>query len=121
MSLESLLFSRLTTDADIRRMVTRRVYPIVLPQNCDFPAISYQRITGARINDLSGYGNLQDARIQVDCWATAYDEVKELGARIHNVMNSATGFKAILITDADGYDADAGLFRLSMDFSMWGT
>jgi hypothetical protein len=121
MSLETAIFTLLTGNANIKRMVTRRVYPIVLPQNCEFPAISYQRVTGARINDLSGYGNLQNALIQVDTWATSYDEVKELGAHIHTAMNGSGTFKALLITDSDGYEADAGLFRLTMDFSAWGT
>ena len=121
MSIESLIFTALTTNANIKRMVTRRVYPIALPQNCDFPAISYQRVTGVRVNDLSGYGNLQNAHIQIDCWATSYNEVKELGAYIHTTMNGANTLKSLLISDADGYDADAGLYRVSMDFSAWGT
>ena len=121
MSIESLIFTALTTNANIKRMVTRRVYPIVLPQNCDFPAISYQRVTGVRVNDLSGYSNLQNAHVQIDSWATSYNEVKELGAYIHTTMNGANTFKSLLISDSDGYDADAALYRLSMDFSAWGT
>lgn len=121
MSLESAIYTVLTGNADVKRMVTRRVYPIVLPQNCDFPAVSYQRITGVKVNDLQGYGNLQNARIQVDAWAKSYDEVKQLGAYIHTAMNGAGTFHSLLVTDSDGYDADAGLFRLTMDFSAWGT
>ncbi len=121
MSLESAIFTVLTGNANVKRMVARRVHPIVLPQNCDFPAIVYQRITGVRVNDFSGYGNLQNAHIQIDCWAASYNEAKELGAYIHTAMDGATTFKSLLVSDSDGYDADALLFRVTMDFSAWGT
>ena len=121
MALETLIRSALIANADIKRMVTRRVYPIALPQNCDMPAVSYSRVTGARVNDLSGYGGLQNAHIQVDTWATSYEEAVELGASIQTCMNGASGYKSLLINDVDGYDADANLYRWTGEFSVWGT
>ena len=43
-----------------------RVYPLVLPQNITYPAVSYQRISAPRISTFNGDLDLVKATIQVE-------------------------------------------------------
>lgn len=43
--IEAVLYSRLRDFAGLAALVGDRIYPIVLPQKCPLPAITYKRIT----------------------------------------------------------------------------
>ena len=98
---------------------TTRVYPEFVPEAAAFPALSYSRVSGFRVNYLSGYSGEENPRIQIDCWATAYDAAKDLSTAVHSAMEAAPNFKALLISDMDLSERDLGLYRISMDFSCW--
>lgn len=117
--IETELYTILSADATIAAATSSRIYPLVMPQNVTFPAITYQRISDNPVNDLSGYSNLSNPHLAINCWATRYDEAKELAENVHDAMNTSTAFKAILINDLDGYDPDTGLFVVSQDYSCW--
>lgn len=117
--IETAIYSVLSADTTITAATSSRIYPVVMPQNVTFPAITYQRINSNPVNDLGGYSNLTNPHIAVNCWATRYDEAKELAEDVHDAINTANTFKAILLNDMDGYDPDTGLFFVSQDFSCW--
>jgi hypothetical protein len=98
---------------------TTRVYPEFVPEAAAFPALCYSRVSGYRVNTLSGYSGEENPLIQIDCWATAYTAAKELSTAVHSAMEVAPDFKALLISDMDLSERDLGLYRISMDFSCW--
>ena len=119
--LETKIFDQLTTSTRVTDYAGRRVYPVILPQSPTYPCISYQRIWGGQENLLSGYATLQNALIQIDCWATSYAAVKHLSTAVHYMMDVAgsTRFKAVLSGDQDMYEDEVEIFRVSMDFQVW--
>lgn len=117
--LETKIYSALSADTTIAAQVSARIYPLVMPQNPTLPAITYQRVSGGQVNDLSGYSNLENPHISIFCWATRYDECKELADDVHDAMDSATAFKATLFSDLDGFDPETELYVVSQDFSCW--
>ena len=117
--LETAVYAALVANATVNRKCNTRIYPIVMPQGVKFPAITYQRISGGKVNTLDGYSGLANPHMVINSWATNYDTAKELSKDIHVTMNAAT-FKTILATELDAYDSDLGLFAVSQDFSVWG-
>lgn len=84
-----------------------------------FPAVSYQRISADRVYSLSAYSTLENPRIQMDAWATTYEDAKKLSTRIKTTMEGATAFSANLLNDEDLYEDALELYRVTMDFSVW--
>lgn len=98
---------------------TTRIYPEFVPEAAAFPALSYSRVSGFRVNYLDGYSGEENPRIQIDCWATSYGAAKDLSTAVHTAMEAAPDFKALLISDMDMSEQELGLYRISMDFSCW--
>ena len=119
MPVETKIYALLIANATINRKVNTRVFPIVIPQDSELPAITYQRISAQKITSLSGYSNLENSHILINSWATKYETVKALAEDIHSVMDNSTGFKTVLSNELDAFDPEAGLWAVSQDFSCW--
>ena len=119
--LEIKLYTALSgsTKITVLSSVSTRIYPLIVPQESAMPAITYARVSGGQQNDLSGYSNIENPRIQIDCWATSYKEIKTIAENVHAVLYAATTFKAILVSDMDLYESDVELYRETMDFKIW--
>lgn len=117
--LETKLYTALTGDTTVAGVVGTRIYPLVMPQDPTFPAITYERISGEKVNGLDGYLHMENAHIMVMIWATAYDTAKELAEDVHDCMNKVVAFRSILVNDPDGYDVNTGLYFVSQDYSCW--
>lgn len=55
-----------------------RIYPVVLPQNPDFPCMSYQVISGARDYTQDGRDNVTRFRVQCNLYGATYASAKAL-------------------------------------------
>ena len=74
-----------------------RIYPLIRPQGSALPAITYQRVSRIRVDPFSradplvADARVQNARLQIDCWAATYGDVKELAADVLNVLAGYVG------------------------------
>ena len=121
MSLYNKLYKHLSTSVLITAHTSNRIYPVLLPQGtvAAFPAVTYQRITADRVYSLSGYSTLENAKMQIDCWATSFETVKDLGNKMRQVVDGATAFASNLISDQDLYEDEVNVYRVSQDYSLW--
>lgn len=119
MAVEEDIYSLLTNSTLLVGTISTRVYPVKGPQNVVPPFAVYQRISGGQQNGLSGYHDLENPRMQIDAYSTSYSAVKTIADNIHIVMDGATTFKAVLLSDTDLHEEDEMYFRVSMDFSVW--
>lgn len=121
--LEESIFSHLSTVAAITTYVgassSARIYPVYLPQDPTLPAMSYQRISSQPQASMGGFCNLDNPRIQIDCWATSYSAVKGMAEAVRDAMMSAAAFNALEISDQDLFEPDLEIYRVSIDFSCW--
>ena len=95
-----------------------RVYPLSAAQGTGAPRITYQRVSTAPENTLGGRANLDQVRIQIDCWATTIKGAANLARQARDLME-AQSFKALLQGAFDTYEQDTQLYRRSMDFRCW--
>lgn len=117
--LETKIYSALSGNATVAVKVGSRIYPVVMPQDPTLPAITYQRIASEPVNTLEGYAGLENVHISVMSWATGYLTAKELAEDVHVALNGATAFKALLVSDLDGFDPDVNLYVAAQDYSCW--
>lgn len=121
MSLESDLYTRLSTFAGLTALVSTRIYPSRLPDNPTLPAVVYTRITTTHVL-ASGDVPLVRARMQIDVWDDSYLDVVAVAAQVHAALDMAspTGLVATIPeNDSDDYDSEALLHRKRMDFWIW--
>jgi hypothetical protein len=127
MSLESNLHTIITTAPSFTALAGTRLYPVLLPEEPTLPAATYQRISTTREYTTTGPVALNRVRIQLDCWADTYAQVKQLQAAILAILEdrspyTSAGIDSItLITATDGYEQDARIYRVSMDFYIYAT
>ena len=117
--LESKIYGHLSTSAAVVAAVGTRIYPVRAPQDVTAPYIVYSRISGGQISGLSGYQTMENPRIQIDVFTTSYSTAKGIADSIHSLMETASGYKSILISDMDLFEEDFSFYRVSMDFSVF--
>ncbi len=123
-------------NAAIAAIVDARIYPLRLPQKVDFSA-HHGAIVLTRVDDigqahLRGPNALSRARIQVDCYATLFDDATALGGLCRQRLDGYQGtwtdsaspaslirVQAILAdAESDYYEEDilGGLCRQGTDY-----
>ncbi len=93
-----------------------RVYPVRMPQDVSMPAICYQRVGVTPTSSLDGDSGKDLVRFQIDCYAETYAAMKTLAAEVRVAL---TAIGALFVSDIDGYEADAKLYRETLDYSIW--
>ena len=119
MSYESDLRAHLLGASGITTLVGERIYPITRPQNSVLPAITYTRIFGNPVQSIGGFTSAtSEIRIQIDCWASTYDQVQALALAVRDRMFvTAATFRSYMQSDTDFYEDDTKIYRVSMDFN----
>lgn len=122
MSLETELRARLAADAGVSALVAARIYPLRLPQTPVYPALTYRRVSGLGVHNLSGAAGRGRSRIQVDCWAETYLGAQALAAA---ARASLDGFNGTLVTlravifrenELDDFEDAPELYRVIQDW-----
>jgi len=122
--IEESIHYELRHDADITALVSNRIYPLLLPQEVTYPAISFQLISSQRIHDIGGPTGRAHPRIQIDCWAETYSGVKDLSNEVRlcldgfkGTINAETDIGGIYLDgERDIYEVSIDIYRVTMDF-----
>jgi hypothetical protein len=115
---ETTIYTLLTGNVNVTQAVNKRVYPLILPQNAIYPAITYQRVSSSPENTLAGYSGLMNPYVSISSWATSYSAAKALANDVHTAMNGST-MKNVLFNEMDNYDPDEKIYFITQDYSIW--
>ncbi len=123
MSVEKVIYSKLSGDSDVAALVSTRIYPVNLPQKPTYPAIVYTRISGDRTYSFEGASGLASPRFQIDCFASTYSGGKDLSSKLRSAINGFRGtvsgivVQAIFLeSDSDMFEDDFNIYRISSDY-----
>ncbi len=125
--IEQGIEQRLMADAGVSALVGNRIYPVVLPENCSYPAITYQLITSHETYTNDGPLGEVRARIQIDSWGKRYGQVKAVAQAVRVALNGFTGqlpdgtyvFEIECDDASDGFDAPGSLYRNQGDWMIY--
>jgi hypothetical protein len=119
MSIAARLRGALSGNSGVTTLVSTRIYPLKLPQNPTYEAISFQRISNTPTN---GNTDLRESRWQINCWADTYVESQALALAVKTALEeykdttATPGIKqAYVANEQDDYDDDAKVFRTIVD------
>jgi hypothetical protein len=101
------------------------VYPLIARDSAPLPYVVYSQIANPINNSLTGRADLQNTRLQIDCWHSSYSAVHTLANAVIAAMDAQTHsgspavFTAILIGKQDFEDPDTRDYRVVLEFSVW--
>lgn len=121
--IEDALYSHLSGHAGLTALVSARIYPMVLPQNPSYPAVTYKKISGPRETSKAGPSGTVRARMQIDCWAESYAAAKQVAKQVRLAMATFSGLiadvtinKTTQQNDLDVYEPEDSVYHDSLDF-----
>lgn len=119
MTVEATLYATLSTDSALRALVDTRIYPVTLPEDCVFPAVTYRRVQTDRHMTLCGPSGGAQALMQVDALAPTFAQSRAVADAVRSAM---TGIAHTFIgSDADDHDQEMDLHIVSAEFSIYYT
>ena len=121
MGLEGEIYSALSGSTTLRSLVSSSIYPDHRYTEETTPAVVYWRAPGgARVNDLKGYSGKENPIIEITVYSSAVDTRRVIADAVISVMQSSTGFSAILPDPPfDDYDDYTKIYERTMQFSVW--
>jgi len=114
--IEADLFSHLSTNV---ALVNERVYPLLMPQDCEKPALVYTIINDSDSRCINGGSTGFKMRVQIDCYANSYLKAKELKDSVKTALYSFEYYPYDL-NSRDIYEENAELHRQLIDFNLKG-
>jgi hypothetical protein len=120
MSLESNLYSLLSSDVNITAIVSARIYPVTLPQGAALPALTYSRISTTPEYTHDGAEGIARARVQIDCWAERHATALSLAQAVLGALVGATDMGVSFFeNEVDLYEPERGIYHRVLDMIVW--
>jgi len=93
MTLRVALYNYLSGESDLTDLVSTRIYSQVLPQDVEYPAVTFQVTTPGTVNHLmnSDSGLYLDPCIQVSSWASDPSDGDAVAAQVKAALQDFTG------------------------------
>lgn len=125
MTLESELYTRLTTFAGLTALVGTNIYPLLLPQDAPLPAVVFQTISEPRISSFGVDTGDVHARVQVTAFSPKSAGAKAALDIKEQVRLALQRFSGGNIRDSfvegggHGWEPEAKIFTVMLDFIIW--
>jgi hypothetical protein len=132
MTIESALYSHLSTKASITALVSTRIYPQVAPESATYPFITYTVLSESHDHSMGGATGLTNPTIQIDAWADTIANRVAVSEAIRNALDGFTGnmgtenlsIRNCFLQNRANFNENTTegktpTWRSSMDFSIW--
>ena len=123
MSIESAIYSRLSTFAGLTALISTRIYPLKLPQTVTYGAVTYSKVSGLRNHQHGGSAQVAEPRFQITAYHTSYASLKGITKQIRLALDAYSGtvsgtklFFCFLLNETDLYDDDTKVYYTALDF-----
>ena len=97
------------------KSVVENVYPIIMPDDCTFPVITYQVVFDGANQSTNGKVMSRNVRFQVDIYSKSYLETKILKEK---VIKKVVELRGGSISAQDLYEDQINLYRELIDFKI---
>lgn len=129
------LYYILSNDADVAFFVSTRIYPLRIPLNIPYPAITFEVVSDVPQNSKTGVANYYNTRVQVNCFAvdataySGYERAKVISGHVQDALERITPttiagveIKNITLLSERDFAFDFGdyecVFQRALDFNI---
>lgn len=99
-TIEKAIFDRLTNHVGLSALISNRVYPGVLPQNCTKPAVYYEEYNGERIQHNSGNCDMRPSSFRVYSVADSYSDMKDVSKQVEVALERWSQASPVKVHDS---------------------
>ncbi len=111
--IEQELFAHLR---DTVTSVSGRVYPMIMPQDCEKPALVYTVVNAADDQAVSGCVSATETLFQVDVYASTYAHMKDVTTEVKSSLYTFDSYPMAL-NSRDIFEEEEELFRQMIEFN----
>lgn len=122
------LFTLLSQESTINALVADRIYPVILPTDATYPAITWTIVSGSSRPTLTGTGMFRWT-LQFDCWA---DDAYLTAAKARAALSKFLSNNIVTLSDGQTvtfiyrqplnlYNSGAELYRAACEIEVFGT
>ncbi len=135
MLLHEALYKQLTTATLTTKLGSTAIYPIMIPQGVNLPAVTYQEISESPVHAMGADPSLMFPRFEISSWSSSYKQVKIIADSVKSVLRdfgstklggAAAGVYVQRIffeneTDFLDIDRETGTmtFHVAQDYIIW--
>lgn len=113
---ETQVYQLLKNDTTLNGLINGRIYPMTAPQNVVIPYMTYQVVSGLKLQCLGGSIYQGDFRFQINVWGKTYANVKVISQAVKNAL---IGFLVSHNIDIrDDFDNESQYFGQIIDFKI---
>lgn len=125
--IEQALFEILTGHPGLSALVSNRVYPLILPEDPELPAITYQRITTTRGYTVDGPDGAANPTFQITIWNPALLAANQVAGQVRAAVHAAwrtvvadVSIGSITVSDdRNAYDQNGKVVGIEFDVTIW--
>lgn len=103
-----------------------RIYPLFLPLEPTFPAISYQTVSTVRTHAMGQDSPVVRVRMQVNAWGKTYAEARTLAneavarlSRFRGAVGTVRVLDVLADNELEQYESETQTRRVMIDFSLF--
>ena len=115
MDLGKIIYTRLSTVPGVVAIAGDRIYPEVIPQETDRPAIAYDFTLN---NPVNGTAPVIDGTVLIGCWAKTNDAAHQLANAANAAMQDYSGQSGSLL--AKWFDNGGQTETFDFEYAVWG-
>lgn len=117
------VYDALKGSSDLAALATGGIYQATVPEDKTRPYVVWTVISNLPENTLSCPPEIDDQRVQIDCWAPI-DAAGGNGLRIckemmQSVVQALTDVGLIVFGPWQSFDTDTRMYRWSCDIEVW--
>lgn len=115
----SVVLAILQGSSAVTALVGNRISPPPRPQDAPLPAITMLRISVLPANNLRGNGNLDQTRMQIDCWGATATEVRGVASAVRTAIEAAGILMMNQPSDLFQEAPNPGVHQIVQEYSVW--
>lgn len=99
------------------------LYPFLLPQKCDLPAVVYFPVSVERLHSLIADTGFVKQRLQFNCFAKTYKKAVETARIIQTALQNYSGDMSglniggvLMLDESTNYESDTKVYSVSLEF-----
>ena len=107
----------------LQAKLNNRLYPQVLPQKVDLPAVAYTSVSIERLHALQKDTGFAKHRIQFACYANSFKQAVETAEKIRKEIQGFIGDMAgiyiggvLILSETSDYEENTGLYCVRLEF-----
>jgi hypothetical protein len=85
-TIESVIYARLSGFAGLTALVSTRCYPNIAPQNVTVPFVTWRRVSAVRASGMGQDTGIVSARMQLDVFASTYLQMRAVSDQVRQAL-----------------------------------